>query len=785
MFLTYFIIQTWPLIANAKFGNNVPVIAGKVETKDKKGVNLRSCPDIACPIVDGLKEGKTYYFNLVAEGEWLNIKNAYAHRSFVKILNGAFVERKNPRLMSEAHVHYNIAKIFVDFGLNKNNKEIVFGKKNFIKMTEFNHVSPSVQKFKFRHKKQSYRGVLHKSNYYFTDGQKVYCAYYDSRPPRRGVVWNAKTKELESQLGDSVHAKKYFYGTYPQELYAYQISGDCLVKIFDSDFDLTTLADYQKNIVDGINEFVIPEKYTFEKVLKSEMGKIKESPEFVDIFNEDVVAIYKSKERHAKSYVHYKSPVKKTMVLKSIAPGVSLDIAYREFSVSHYGKAWYRDKKLDRWGGLYAHEDMEINGFKILKGEIINFADLISLIQISHIFKSLRKNIDFGFARTIDEKNFSVGQPLLFFDLSRIKLDTELYKISPHYVTSLKDFEGQLSLLPRIFGKPPEENVNREYSFANKFMNQRIGFQFTKSDDEHEHHYCRETYEGVQYFEKKLKEWGITGNKIDSIAYIKDDGLHELKLAESFQIEKLNLAPKSKLYIQKIPCENAMNIIYAIAESGSRWNNKELSKSYVKLENLSVLEVISDGKVVFEKHKSNLERALEADFKKFPLCVKNPLIKANPLKIGMCGYHIGDYGSPVFYEIENYNSISNEIVIQGHVYSTSDLIPLVTARSNGIEYWLPFVFDLYQFAYNENDELLNLVNNQQKYTLETGGDGYIRSGAGYYCDPSFSDRHVEPHERIQRPIFNGTFRVLDEAGPLEIKMNEHLTKFYNICEIDC
>lgn len=784
IYITFFVVQFLTPVSEAKFGHNVPVVAGKVETKDKKGVNLRSCPDISCPIVDGLQEGKIYYFNLIAEGEWLNIKDAYAHRSFIKILNGAFVENKHPGLIKKENVSYNIAKIFIDFGLDKSTKKIVYGEENFIKVTELNHIAPWVQEFKFSHKSNSYRGVFYKQNYYFTDGKRTYCAYYDSRPPRLGIVWNATTKELESQLGDRLHEKRHFYGTRPPKLYAYQLSGECLVDILDEDFDLLKLADYQKSIIDGTDKFVMPEKYAYEQISNTDLGKLKDDVDFGDIYNEDVSAVYKAKHGLKRYFVHFSSPVKKSMVIKKMDPWLVLDITYKKFTVSHSGESLHYKGRLHPWHAIAAHDDMEVNGFKIQKGEVVKFEDLISLIQISNVFKTLRKNIDYGFARTIDQKNFSVGQPLLFFNLSKIKLKTELYKLSPHYVTSLKDFSGQLSLLARIYGDPKTQKIDREYSAANKFINQRMGFVFAELK-ENGHGYCSETYEGIMYFEKTLKEWDITADMIDSIEYIESEGLYELKFAKAFVVENLELAAKSKLYIQKIPCENAMNMIYAISAQGSKWNKKGLSPSYVRLENLMVLEVINNGKFIYKKHKSNLERALKAGFKKFPLCVKNPLISDNPLKIERCGYYIGDYGSPTFYEIENYNAASNEIVIQGHIYKTTDLIPLVTARLNENEYWLPFVFDLYNFAHNDDNELLNLVKAQQTYTLETDGEGYIKSGAGYYCDPSVGDRHLEPEQRVSRPPFNGTFRILDEAGKLEIKMNEHLTKFYNICEIGC
>ena len=157
-----------------------------VTTKDKKGINARTCPNIKCKVAYGFKDGQKLELKESSKG-WLleKVTKLYVDKNF-------FLEIPKTKEQSYNAFEKNlIARIKY---LIKKNEGFSPGPENISLIYNPNHLKINFNKIDYN--------IIHDSTFYsYHDNKKATCAFYDDSSK---VIFDTKTMKIISSSGDII-----------------------------------------------------------------------------------------------------------------------------------------------------------------------------------------------------------------------------------------------------------------------------------------------------------------------------------------------------------------------------------------------------------------------------------------------------------------------------------------------------------------------------------------------------------------------------------------------------
>ncbi len=772
------------------------VIAGVVSTKDKKGLRLRSCPNTNCPISGALKEGKTYYFENKMHGEWYRIFNQYAHGDYVKVDLGYTTQAK----ASRRSFNENVLKEAIDKALNEkffNVKPISDSGKTIDSLT-LERATDFVQVYSFLLYGRRHYGVYdmlseNSGLLHFTDGKMGYCLLASSGrsvEKSHGFSYDLMTKDIVGSINVKLK-KTYSLDQFPYKHKGYSFFGNiCAIDFFDkkTEQDVLNKDIYVRDlgrILKSRKSFLIDEidkVSSFEN--KNLVDKSKnEIEKYAPLFTSQLKAayFYNINRYQNRVFAYYDSAKKENqMKISGLIKDLDLNIKYKSFVIK-FDANTSGPRGMQYKGAIYAQEDMEINQIKIYKGEYVDLNELVKILYVGSKYPKLKANVEFGFARTIDQKNFSDLKGL-FFDLKNINIKSKLYAISPHYISFYDDDHGTLGLEPRTFSVTEEVRAtNSKYFGANKFMNQRIDFVVGYSPSANEKPLgCVTTNINYVNLEKEILALGLSEDQI-----IKIRG-NEVEISKPLDIYGLiQLAPHSKLILNISDCMKTIFLYQAMAQPGSRWQGRVLeSETQVFFEKDKVVRILDkDGeKAVYSKYTTNINVGFKQGVTKYPLCILNKLAKYSPLErlvLEPCDYAFSEVK---LHEIEQIDAEKGTITIQGRTYRTKDITSKLTARIDEQEFWLPFVPDLNTLKYK--DRIHNIIREYYVFPSAWVGSDTKLSGRADYCGDKYVGCEPDSQQSEGQQIRTMDFEAFKNKT-IMLKLYESIPDPSNFCEGFC
>lgn len=775
VFLVFF-ISNKTFAARASHPNG---IVGVVKTKDEKGLRLRACPSTECAVVDSLKEKKYYYFDNDFIGDWLKIHNKYAHKDYVKRLYGKMkTQNTESDLINELRVQSGVFKVLSEY--NKWTKNSADVPSNYVQILSFERVTDSVALYSFDFQSVKYKGIFIDGFFHFIDGSKGYCFQERSRTSKNaGLIYEIISNKILEHITISP-SQVFSFADFPYRKFSHSVVGHhCEIGLFNKNVDVQPyILDFNR-VTSQKDRFLVSIRENPIQLDLSKKEKLKKKyVGFAPLLNENLTAAYtfdeKSLSTSRRGYFYYTSKKPKVMEIKGLIKDLDLNFKYKAFTLYYndFQRGSYGDKYR---GAIYAKEALEINGFKILKGEFVDLSDVVKLIYVAKKYPVLKKNDDYGFGRTVDEKNYSDARDL-FFNLEKIHIESKLFAISPHYISFYDEEHGTIGYHARsFFGSHDESEIDSEFYRANKFLHQRVSFPVGYRPTDNEKAIgCDYTYSNLLDFEKMLSELKLTSFNISTIKKHKT-GVYEVVINTKVDLYGVKLAPKSSIYIYNSPCGNAKYVSAAMAKQGSIWKKLKLkNNSLVFFEDKIVEKIFDDtDEIVFAKYKVDLGYTISQGFTRYPLCINN-FLSVESGALNYCRTTSG-HSSINISEIKNYNSYKQTVDIGDTTYFIKDITSLFVARVDNKEYWLPFLPD---FSRYKTHELEKIMHDEHQFPLEFFRKDQKLQGTTNYCNSHCLDD--SEHQEVNSVNF-----LKHKGAQIKLKLYDKIEDPNNVCSFYC
>lgn len=706
----------------------VPEFKAIVKTKDKKGLNVRLCPDLNCKRM-----------GLVLDDTEIKIDD--------KIYNDKWVKITNPTEFRNFYVHGD----YLDFYGNKPIQEInlrdYYG--SFTEEYSENKIKTLRHLFKNNiPKKILHSQFVNKSTYKYifenTNGNKSFAICGINKIGFCNFLKSVDSKPV-CKPTDSVsdYAKKEVFRSW-------YLDHD--VKIHDVEWHRYSRT--KKSLQQRPKLIMCASNYS---LYEAHLKKVKSlglyestnaSTEPIKIDSSDVKVF--SDEVYIK--IKYKVPSKRIFktVIGDFAKrvGLTLEITGEPyelvFSLNRESYLYNGDNLIE----IKADSDIKVNDFFLKKGQSLKISDLYKVKQFKKHFNQAVINKHYGFN---SEEKFDETNERFYFNPAGLKLN-KIYKMSDNVEVEYRN--KTINFISKQQTKDVSSGIN---VYDGIYTIPTIRYDFDERD-----YGCQSHGNYITQIPKALEnKYNLTLDKVLKFERV-EGALFEIFLKKKHIFNTFEVPKKSKVYISKISCSDEIKLHSVVLNESVNWKNLSLySGDRIYFFGNEVDMIVSKGKEVYRKipiNYSNLKVGAE-----WPFCLKRVGILKNSLELKNCdSFYEGFLDDIVvvkYYQVHDLSVDEGVITLvrgdKKEQYNLSDLTTIRSAVINNIEYLIPVAriikddsYEITPYFKKKSPYSLFKTNKDNGYVVDFKNLKYVLKGSKSLCQSHMHEPVEEDDDDI-------------------------------------
>lgn len=490
--IIFFIGHSLHAFNGYSFDSYVKLVEGKVTTKDKKGLNVRSCSSKKCEIIGGLKDNKIYYFEHYSPKDWLKLFNVdgYVHKDFIKIVTGRLDNNYSysNKVSDENKIESSI------FSLIKSKIGLKIDK-NKVKNLNLRFLRNDLIEYTFLYNKKMHKGLLINNNEIRLEfNDNVYC--------NGSIQLNRKKRTLVSYNKKIKMTPKPFFSPLDEKAGPIGFSYDRILQngcFFDFKFNaLNSPLNKKPLYYDSRKKSKSPTNIDISSYKVPTLINDVHLKKLRKYGNGNYVGFY---ENNSKRSIDFKTKLKTHSTVDK-EDNFVYKITGKKFSV-----LFHQNKKKNSFEmkGIAAYSDIRVNDLIIKKGEYIDIYDISLFYSLNKKFPRLKKNIDYRFSRSIEDYNKGNKKYYINF---KDYWTSPLAKYNPKYLLDAGDQNNYTGFIVRA----PRLNLNTNEIYPYKLGYIRGGFAHIKLQEPYDYYRSDDGLsldEKIDVFLKNLEKYNL------------------------------------------------------------------------------------------------------------------------------------------------------------------------------------------------------------------------------------------------------------------------------------